>query len=112
MKTGHEIMGKLQAPSSKLQRSSKCQAPKKAVDSLAIHAGEDQMKFFGFAVKGTGFLGQARLSGSDQSQEILRLLRFLYAPTNGIPEVLFRNAFVRFAVIRSDARAASDKLPD
>src|SRR5437588_11916229 len=98
MKVGHEIMGKLQAPSSKLQRSSKCQAPNCVAASLAIHAGEDQMKFFGFAVRGTGFVGQARLSGSDQPEEVFRFFRFLYAAANRVSKILLRDSFVRFAV--------------
>src|SRR5205807_3886533 len=54
MKTGQGIIRKLQAPSTKLQRSSKHQTSNRGAPSLAIHAGEDQVELFRFAVEGAG----------------------------------------------------------
>src|SRR5438477_1865990 len=51
IKIGHGIIGKLQAPSTKLQRSSKHQTSKLGTASLAIHAGEDQVELFGFTIQ-------------------------------------------------------------
>ena len=37
-------------------------------------------------------------------------LCFLHTTANDVAEVLFRNAFVSLAIIRTDTRAATDKL--
>ena len=103
-------MKKLQAPSSKLQRSSKYQARKRDVNSLAIYAREDEVEFFRFAIQSAGFVGLAGLSSSDKAKEVFRFLRFFYASSDRVAKVLLRNALIRFTIIRSDTRAAADKL--
>src|SRR5205823_4706949 len=80
--------------------------------SLAIHAREDQVQFFGFTIKGAGGFSQPRFSSGNQAKKVFRFLRLFYAPSDGVPEVLLRNALVRFAIVRSHARSAADELAD
>src|SRR5438045_8420615 len=88
IRTGQAIIKKLQAPSTKLQRSSKHQTSNCGAVSLTIHAGEDQVELFGFTIQGAGLIGQSRLSGGDEPQKMSRFFDCFDSAEHGAPAVV------------------------
>ncbi len=70
------------------------------------------MEFLGLAVEGARVVRQRRFRRCDQAEKIFRFLGLLYAATDDIPEILFRDAFIGFAVVGADAGATAGQLID
>src|ERR1700724_1667692 len=68
------------------------------------------MELLRFAEKFARFLGKRGFGGRNHPQEKFRFFCFLYAPPDDTSEVLFRNAFVRFTIIATNTRTATDQL--
>ena len=66
------------------------------------------MQFFGFAIKLSPLPRKTRFRSGDHPKKILRLFCFFHTTTNDVAKVFFGNALICFAVISSDARAATN----
>src|ERR1041384_6143511 len=75
-----------------------------------IHAAKDQAQFPCRAIKAPRFVRQPRFRCSDHAEEVPGFLCFLQTTADAVTEVALRERFIRLAIIRSDARAATDQL--
>ena len=78
--------------------------------SLPKNARKNQVQFLRLTIKRSRFLRQRWFRRSNHTQEKLRFLRFFHATPDGVFEIFLGNAFVRFAIIRADARATTNNL--
>ena len=79
---------------------------------IAENGREYQMNFLRLAEELAGFFSEFRFRGRNHAEKVFRLLGFLHAAADDVSEIFFRDAFVRLAVVRPNARAAADELID
>ena len=79
---------------------------------LAPDCGKDEMQFFCFLPKISGFGFCLRFGSGNQAQPEFGFAGFFAADAGFVFEILFGNRVIRFAIIRPDARAGSDQLAD
>lgn len=97
-------------PTTQRSQNTEKQNTKKLKASAAIDFCENQMEFFGFLPQRLGLFLQFRHSRCNHPEKKLCFARFALADGNFVPEVLFGDRIVRFAIVGTHTGSCTDQL--